>query len=121
MVGIADGSGYAEDPQGLNMAELLRLVEASAPITAFDPALLSVEGVLTPADTMQRSKFRNTMHMRVVADAFIPAGGRPSTINASNWRSYLLPNGVPSSPLIVEGANLFISPEARDHLAQVRA
>jgi glutamate dehydrogenase len=120
IVGIADGSGYAEDPQGLHMPELLRLVEASVPIAAFDPSLLSVEGVLTPADTLQRSKLRNSMHMRVVADAFLPAGGRPSTINASNWRSYLLPNGAPSSPLIVEGANLFISPEARYHLAEVR-
>ena len=32
---------------------------------------------------------RNTMHNRVEADAFIPAGGRPATINEENWKSYL--------------------------------
>lgn len=101
------------------MAELLRLVDDSSPIAAFNAARLGIEGVLTPADTPQRSKLRNSMHMRVVADAFIPAGGRPSTINASNWRSFLLPDGTPSSMLVVEGANLFISPEARNHLAEV--
>jgi len=54
------------------------------------------------------------MHNRVVADAFIPAGGRPSTINENNWRSFLQPeNGEPSAKLVVEGANLFITPGAR--------
>jgi len=56
------------------------------------------------------------MHNRVVADAFVPAGGRPSTINGSNWREYLLPDGTASSRLIVEGANLFLTSEARQAL-----
>ncbi len=52
---------------------------------------------------------RNTMHNRVVSDAFIPAGGRPNTIHEGNWRAFLLPDGKPSSRLIVEGANLFLT------------
>ena len=49
----------------------------------------------------------------MIADAFIPAGGRPAAINGSNWRDFLLPDGAtPSAKLIVEGANLFVTPEA---------
>src|SRR5690606_35876232 len=59
---------------------------------------------------------RNTMHNRVVADAFVPAGGRPETIHEGNWRDFLR-DGAPSSRVIVEGANLFITPEARRLLA----
>jgi glutamate dehydrogenase len=49
------------------------------------------------------------------ADVFLPCGGRPSTIDISNWDHYL-PNGVNSSKAIVEGANSFITPEARGKL-----
>ena len=57
------------------------------------------------------------MAFRIQSDAFIPAGGRPNTINGSNWKSFLLNDGkTPSSPLIVEGANIFTTPEARQNL-----
>ncbi len=56
------------------------------------------------------------MHNRLVADAFIPAGGRPSTIDMTNYNKYLTDDGTPSARLIVEGANLFISNEARQAL-----
>jgi hypothetical protein len=35
VVGIADGFGVAEDPNGLDREELLRLVKESLPITSF--------------------------------------------------------------------------------------
>lgn len=35
VVGIADGFGVAEDPNGLDSEELLRLVKESLPITSF--------------------------------------------------------------------------------------
>lgn len=39
------------------------------------------------------------------------------TINERNYREYLsAPGGLASSPLVVEGANLFITPEARQAL-----
>jgi len=47
------------------------------------------------------------------ADAFIPAGGRPNTININNYEKYFLEDGKPSAPLIVEAANIFTTPEAR--------
>jgi len=59
---------------------------------------------------------RNSLHNRVKSDLFIPAGGRPNTINENNWKDYLDAEGKPSSKLIVEGANLFITPEARQLL-----
>ena len=44
------------------------------------------------------------MAFRIQSDAFIPAGGRPNTINGSGRKSFLLNDGkTPSSPLIVEG------------------
>ncbi|MFM9181269.1 MAG: hypothetical protein ACKOV8_08515 [Phycisphaerales bacterium] len=51
-----------------------------------------------------------------MTDAFVPGGGRPATINETNWRDYLTADGKPSSPIIVEGANLFLTPVARAEL-----
>jgi len=117
VVGIADGFGVAEDPNGLDSAELLRLVKASLPITEFNKAKLSRQGVAMAANTDEGMARRNSMHFRVRADAFVPAGGRPNTTNITNWRQFLLEDGkTPSSPLMVEGANIFTTPEARELL-----
>jgi len=113
VVGMADGTGCAEDPDGLPMAELLRLFAEGAPLAQLDQAKLGSQGKLILADHPAGVAARNTMHNRVVADAFVPAGGRPASMNASNWRDFLLPNGTPSARVIVEGANLFLTPEAR--------
>jgi len=113
VVGIADGFGCVEDPNGIPMGELLRLVDASLPTSGLDVSRLSAKGKLTLADTREGAAHRNTMHNRVVADAFVPAGGRPSTVNASNWRDFLQPDGTPSARLVVEGANLFFDGAAR--------
>lgn len=61
------------------------------------------KGILHVCDNEEGIRARNTMHNRVKADAFVPAGGRPGTINGSNWRSYLDKDGRPSSSLVVEG------------------
>ncbi len=119
IVGVADGSGVGEDPHGLNHAELARLFHAGLPIAAFKPSALSPDGRIVKADTAEGVQLRNTLHNRLVADAFIPGGGRPSTINDRNWSEFLLPSGKPSSALIVEGANLFLTPDARIELAKV--
>ena len=116
IVGVADGTGCAEDPAGLPMADLMRCVLGSLPICELNPALLSPTGKLSLANTAEGAALRNTMHNRVVADAFVPAGGRPSTINGSNWREYLQADGTASSKLIVEGANLFLTADARKAL-----
>ncbi|KAA0892085.1 NAD-glutamate dehydrogenase domain-containing protein [Oryzomonas rubra] len=46
-------------------------------------------------------------------DLFIPGGGRPETIDINNWERFFLADGTPSARAIVEGANSFITPDAR--------
>lgn len=115
-VGIADGSGCAEDPDGLDMKELLRLAEQSLPIAQVDPSTLGPNGRVDTVADPEGVRRRNTLHNRVIADAFVPAGGRPGTIHEGNWRDYLH-DGASSSKVIVEGANLFITPVARRELS----
>eukprot|EP00569_Conticribra_weissflogii_P004035 CAMPEP_0171345936 /NCGR_PEP_ID=MMETSP0878-20121228/22885_1 /TAXON_ID=67004 /ORGANISM="Thalassiosira weissflogii, Strain CCMP1336" /LENGTH=1055 /DNA_ID=CAMNT_0011849471 /DNA_START=405 /DNA_END=3572 /DNA_ORIENTATION=+ len=116
IVGIADHSGCAEDPDGLNWDELLRLVTFNLSIDHFDPARLGPNGAVHKVDTESGVKARNSMHNRIEADAFVPAGGRPNTIDVHNYRHFLKADGTPSAPLIVEGANLFVTDEARQAL-----
>ena len=118
VVGISDGSGALEDPHGLDHAELLRLVGLSEPVGAFDLSKLSPKGRLTRVDAPDGVRMRNSLHNRVVADAFVPSGGRPQTLNGNNWQEHLLPDGTPSSRVIVEGANLFLTPDARKALGE---
>ncbi len=117
IVGIGDGSGCGEDPEGLDHAELLRLFRAGLPIGSFDRSKLSRHGRVVLADTAEGAQLRNTLHNRLVTDAFVPGGGRPDTINERNWRDFLTAEGKPSSGVIVEGANLFITPAARVELS----
>lgn len=116
IVGIADHSGCAEDPDGLNHEELLRLFREELCITNFSASRLGPSGVLHTCDTDEGTKARNTMHNRLEADAFVPCGGRPNTIDANNYDQFLREDGTPSSKLIVEGANLFVNAEARQKL-----
>jgi glutamate dehydrogenase len=115
--GIADGTGCAEDPNGLDNEEILRLVKANLPIEKYNPKLLSEKGILKTMADEDGAAFRNTMHNRIQTDVFVPAGGRPQTINEKNWDQFLK-DGKPSSPIIIEGANLFITPKARIKLSE---
>jgi glutamate dehydrogenase len=117
-VGIADHSGCAEDPNGLNHEELLRLFHEGKCIKHYDMKKLSPSGVLQLVDTPAGVKARNTMHNRLIADAFVPCGGRPNTIDITNYRQFLQDDGTPTSRLIVEGANLFVTDDARQALFQ---
>lgn len=116
ILGVSDGTGVCEDPQGLDASELLRLVSLSQPIIKFDSAKLSPKGVCLSIETDEGLSRRNSMVFRIKSDSFIPAGGRPNTINSDNWRQFLDEAGKPTSPLIVEGANIFTTPEAREAL-----
>ncbi|MCZ6834953.1 MAG: NAD-glutamate dehydrogenase [Planctomycetota bacterium] len=118
VVGIADGSGCGEDPDGLDHDELMRLVHEVAPIGAFDRSKLGPRGKITTLDEPDGVHLRNTLHNRIVADAFVPCGGRPNSIHDGNWRDFLTAEGKPSSPIIVEGANLFLTPDARTSLSE---
>ena len=79
------------------MAELLRLFERGLPLSDLRAEQLGPQGGFYSAETADGAAKRNSMHNRVLADVFVTAGGRPSTINGSNWRDFLLPDGAPSA------------------------
>ena len=118
VVGICDGTATVEDEGGIDLDELLRLMRSNLPLADFDADKLGRGGRFALADTTEGRDLRNTMHNRVKADVLVPCGGRPATINEDNWRGFLGEDGEPACPLIVEGANLFITPGAREALFQ---
>ncbi|WP_243546870.1 NAD-glutamate dehydrogenase domain-containing protein [Pseudodesulfovibrio tunisiensis] len=117
IVAMTDGHGAIFDPDGLDRRELLRLMDKSLKTADFDPARLKSDSAfVVSTNDPDGVRIRNELHNIVVADLFIPSGGRPDTINASNWKEFLQRDGTPSARGIIEGANIFISPDARLHL-----
>lgn len=128
-IAVIDGSGVAYDPEGLNKEELIRLAKKRVPIINFDKKKLSKEGfvVSVTEKNLNLKKFkdikdglllRDNFHFLVEADLFVPAGGRPKTINIGNYKKLFLPNGKPRYKIIVEGANIFITQDARIKLEE---
>jgi glutamate dehydrogenase len=122
---IVDGSGVLVDPNGLDRSELLRLAKERKMIVNFDISKLSKDGyrvlvedsnVTLPSGEVinNGTTFRNTFHLRNQEhyDLFIPCGGRPESIDFSS-ASRLIVDGKTTIPYIVEGANLFITQEAK--------
>lgn len=119
IVAVSDGHGAAYDPKGLDHDELLRLIEANESINAFNPARIkSAEGYVADASTVEGARLRNNLHNVAKADLFIPSGGRPETINIRNWRAFLDAEGKPTAKAVIEGANIFLSVEARTKLQE---
>ena len=124
-VAIVDGSGVLVDPQGLNREELVRLAKQRIMISNFDASKLSTEGYRVLVDDSNitlpsgekvnnGTTFRNTFHLRNIQtyDTFVPCGGRPESIDLSTANS-LIVDGKCTIPYIVEGANLFITQDAK--------
>ena len=122
---IVDGSGVLVDPNGLDRNELLRLAKERKMIVNFDISKLSKDGyrvlvedsnVTLPSGEVinNGTTFRNTFHLRNQEhyDVFVPCGGRPESIDFSS-ASRLIVDGKTTIPYIVEGANLFITQEAK--------
>jgi glutamate dehydrogenase len=141
---IIDGTGALCDPAGADHAALQRIVLKSD-LDAFDPEALHVGGFLLYRNVRRTEGLRelykkvvrseqgleeqwitvdefyrefNSLIFSVPADLFIPAGGRPETIDTGNWPQFFQTNGTPSVRVIVEGANSFITPAARIELQQ---
>ena len=122
---IVDGSGVLVDPIGLYRTELVRLAKERKMIVDFDTRRLSRQGyrvlvedsnITLPSGevVINGTTFRNTFHLRGSEkyDVFVPCGGRPESIDFSS-ASRLIAKGKATIPYIVEGANLFITQEAK--------
>ena len=99
---------------------MLALVRRGDPIAAFRESCLRGDGawVVSAADR-QGAETRNRLHSTIPADLFLPCGGRPFTINQHNWRDMLDEHGDPIIRGMVEGANIFITSDAREALEDV--
>ncbi|EJU02932.1 NAD-dependent glutamate dehydrogenase [Dacryopinax primogenitus] len=126
-IAIIDGSGVLADPAGINRQELIRLAKLRIPVSNFDRSKLSKEGYLVMVEdqdvklpsgeiVQDGTDFRNSAHLRFKADLFVPCGGRPEAVNISNVSQLFDLDGALHFKYIVEGANLFITREARLYL-----
>ena len=125
---IVDGSGVLVDPNGIDREELVSLAKQRAMISHFEPSKLSSEGyrvlvdetdVKLPTGEVVNNgmMFRNTFHLQgdKQFDLFVPCGGRPESIDLGSV-SKLIYDGRSIIPYIVEGANLFITQDAKIRL-----
>jgi len=139
---ILDGTAALYDPNGIQRRELGRIVLAHD-LDAFNPEHLGgggfiiyrtgrrMEGLKESHRKVSRTadglveewldiddfySDYNSLVFTVKSDLFIPAGGRPETIDGQNWRLFLDERRIPTARVIVEGANSFITPEARVQL-----
>jgi len=141
---ILDGSGILHDPLGIDRRELRRILFRES-IDAFRPEKIHPGGFLLSRRPVRRRGMREMFqrHVRrakglsvqwvtademhrdferlpfsVDADPFIKAGGRPETVDGRNWGRFFVSGNKPTCRAIVEGANSFISAEARDLLQE---
>jgi len=139
---ILDGTAALCDPSGISREELSRIV-LGEDLDSFNPARLNDGGSIIYRsgrriqgmkesyrklskkgdslieqwlDTDDFYQEYDSLIFEVRTDIFIPAGGRPETIDGSNWSRFIDKNGKPSSRIIIEGANSYITPEARIQL-----
>ncbi|CDJ42220.1 NAD-specific glutamate dehydrogenase, putative [Eimeria tenella] len=132
---VVDGAGVVYDPEGLNAEELRRLARLrfkgeKTSSMLFDSSLLSPKGFKVPQDARDITlpdgtyvasgiEFRNNFHLSkfAVCDLFNPCGGRPASVNPRNVEQlFEQQTGLPKFKFIVEGANVFITDEARREL-----
>ena len=131
VLSIVDASGVLSDPAGLDRRELARLARERKTAEHFRGERLSKDGffvgikdnnVTLPDGERVESglDFRNAFHLhpKFAADLFVPCGGRPASVTINNWQDYLDDKGRPRFKVIVEGANLFITQQARLRLEE---
>jgi glutamate dehydrogenase len=147
LLALTDVSGTIYDPKGLDLKEMANLFLNSLPIRNYPPEKLNEGGFLLDLKTKKEESsyaqqtliyrktnglliedwisgnemnhlYRNNVH-QVKTDIFIPGGGRPRTLNETNYLSFLDETGKPTSKGIVEGANLYLTPGARKALEKL--
>ncbi len=125
---LIDGSGVLVDPNGIDKEELSRLAKSRAMISQFNLEKLSTDGYRVLCDdtnitlptgevVANGTAFRNTYHLRDtgLTDMFVPCGGRPESIDLVSVNK-VIKDGKSIFPYIVEGANLFITQDAKNRL-----
>ncbi|NGX41982.1 MAG: NAD-specific glutamate dehydrogenase, partial [Chlamydiae bacterium] len=146
LVALTDVSGTIFDPKGLDLTVLIELFHQQRPIKFYPPEKLHEGGFLVDMQVkrkqtafvqqtlcwrMQNGKLvedwlsgsdmnhlvRNNVH-QTHSDVFIPAGGRPRTLNRHNVQDFLDETGKPTSRIIIEGANLYLTDESRRFLEE---
>lgn len=141
ILALTDGTGTIHDDEGLDLTIIKELFLEGKGIRFYPPERLSSGGYLidkskkrylntysletlcwkkTKTELIQEwltSNAVNTLlHSNVhqtKTDLFIPAGGRPRTLNENNIKEFLDEQGKPTSKAIIEGANLYLTPKAR--------
>ncbi|MDP1879462.1 MAG: NAD-glutamate dehydrogenase [Parachlamydiaceae bacterium] len=144
LIALTDGTGTIFDENGLDLEAIKDLFYEAKGICYYPPEKLSNNGFLvhkhkkrfpTPytqetlcwrksgdkvvEDWLSGSDTNHLLHYNVhqaKTDIFIPAGGRPRTLNESNISEFLDENGIPTSRAIIEGANLYLDSHARHFL-----
>lgn len=141
LIALTDISGTIYEPEGLDLATLVTLFQQVKSIRHYPPKMLTPGGFLIDKFTKRQETelvqqtlcwrnengnliqtwlsgnemhhlMRNNVH-KTFADIFIPAGGRPRTLNESNFAEFLDEMGRPTARAIVEGANLYLDRAAR--------
>ncbi|SCM25032.1 glutamate dehydrogenase, putative [Plasmodium chabaudi chabaudi] len=132
IISIIDGSGVLYDKNGLNKEELIRLAKLRSTKTntsciLYNEKYLSESGFKISIEDHNVQVFdkiiksgldcRNTFFLNPLnsCELFNPCGGRPHSINIFNVNNIII-NGECIYKYIVEGANVFISDEARSIL-----
>ena len=147
LLATVDVSGTIYDPEGLNLEILTQLFKEEKPIRFYPPEYLHNGGFLLDLPRKREQTtyaqqtlcwrkennqlvedwlsgnemnhlFRHNVH-QVQSDIFIPGGGRPRTLNETNYKDFLIPTGEASSKAIIEGANLYLTPLARRALEKL--
>ena len=142
---LTDGTGTIYDPEGLCLDTLVKMFHRCEGIHHYPPKLLHTGGFLLDIRSEEKvdhkvlftiykkntsktvkSKitghkanhlYRTNVH-QTQADIFIPAGGRPRTLHKDNINEFFTTSGKPTSKAIVEGANLYLTDEARRELTK---
>ncbi len=147
LIALTDISGTAHDPEGLDLASLKDLFKSGKPICHYPPEKLSNGGFLVNKNLKKETsahvqhtccwkKSDNTLTQEWISgsemnhlirdninktktDVFIPAGGRPRSLNETNIKMFLDETGKPTSKIIIEGANLYLTAGARRELEKL--
>lgn len=141
LVALTDVSGTIQDLEGLDLTILAELFQQKRSIKYYPPEKLHEGGFLLDKEVkrkqtayvhqtlcwkMNKGKLteewlsgsdmnhllRSNVH-QTPADIFIPAGGRPRTLDLANVSEFLDREGRPTARGIVEGANLYLTQSAR--------